>query len=84
MSKKNNKARKKKYIEMVKQLHRANEEEAKRKKEQKLLKISANKLMEDIEDIGIEDENGNKMEVEKKQTKHHKKKGFRIKHGRYS
>ncbi len=84
MSKKNNKTRKKKYVEMVKQIQKANEEEAKRKKEQKLLKISANKIMNDIDDIGLEDENSDKMEVEKKETKHHKKKGFRLKHGRYS
>ena len=37
MSKKNNKTRKKKYVEMVKQIQKANEEEAKRK-EKELLK----------------------------------------------
>ena len=84
MSKKNNKARKRKYVEMVKQLQRDNEEETKRKKEQKLAKISANKLIDEIEDFGLDDEKKEKMELEKKQSKHDRKKGFRMKHGRYS
>ncbi len=84
MSKKNNKTKKKQYVEMVKKIQRANDDEAKRKKEQKLLKISANKLMNDIDDIGLEEDKSEKMEVEKKESRHHKKKGFRLKHGRYS
>jgi len=83
MSKKNNKTRKKKYVEMLKQMENENEQEAKRKKAQKEAKIAANKLTEEIEDIGLE-EKSEKMEVEKKETSHHKKKGFRRKHGRYS
>ena len=52
----------------------------------KLAKISANKLVNEIEDFGLDDEKSDddKMEVEKKESKHHKKKGFRLKHGRYS
>ena len=84
MSKKNNKTKKKKYVEMTKQLQRDNDEEAKRKKALKLARISANKLMEEIDDIGLEEEKPEKMDVEKKESKHHKKKGFRMKHGRYS
>ena len=84
MSKKNNKARKKKYVEMTKQIQRDNDEETKRKKAQKLAKIAAEKVMDEIEDIGLDDEQSDKMEVEKKETKHHKMKGFRHKHGRYS
>lgn len=83
MSKKNNKAKKRKYIEMVKQMQKENEEEAKRKKSQKETRRIANKLVDEIEDIYLE-EKGDKMEVEKKETYHHKKKGFRRKHGRYS
>ena len=84
MSKKNNKARKKKYIEMIKQIERDNEEESKRKKAMKLAKISTNKLIDEIEDFELDDKKGNEMEVEKKETKHHKKTKFRMKHGRYS
>ena len=86
MSKKNNKTRRKKYVEIVKQLQKDNEEEIKRRKEMKLAKISANKLVNEIEDFGLDDEKSDddKMEVEKKESKHHKKKGFRLKHGRYS
>ena len=83
MSKKNNKTRKKKYVEMVKQMERENEEEAKRKRANKEARIAANKLTDQIEDIGL-DEKSDKMEVEKKETSHHKKKGYRRKHGRYS
>ena len=83
MSKKNNKTRKKQYIEMVKRMERENEEENKRKKERKEAQKAANKLINDIEDIGL-DEKGEKMDVEKKETVHHKKKIIRRKHGRYS
>ena len=69
---------------LPKQIQRDNDEETKRKKAQKLAKIAAEKVMGEIEDIGLDDEQSDKMEVEKKETKHHKKKGFRHKHGRYS
>ena len=39
-------------------------------------------LTDEIEDIGLDDEQSDKMEVENKETKHHKKKGFRHKHGK--
>ena len=84
MSKKNNKARKKKYVEMTKQLEKEREEEAKRKKEKKLANISANALVDKIEDIGIDEEKDDKMDIDKKVIKHHKMKGFRRKHGRYA
>ena len=83
MSKKNNKNRKKKYVEMLKQMEKDDEKEAKRKKAQKEARIATNKLAEEIDDIGL-DEKSEKMEVEKKETTHHKKKGFRRKHGRYA
>ena len=83
MSKKNNKTKKKQYIEMVKKMEKENEEENKRKKALKEARRAANKLSNDIEDIGL-DEKSEKMEVEKKETYHHKKKQFRKKHGRYS
>ena len=83
MSKKNNKTKKKQYVEMVKQMAKENEEENKRKKERKEVKRAANKLMNEIEDIGLE-EKSDRMEVDKKPTYHHKKKMIRKKHGRYS
>ena len=83
MSKKNNKTKKKKYIEMVKQMEKEKEEENKRKKERKEIQRAANKLIDEIEDIGL-DEKNDRMEIEKKPTYHHKKKMIRKKHGRYS
>ena len=83
MSKKNNKTRKKKYVEMLKKIETENEEIAKRKMERKIIRNSANKLMEEIEDIGLDDEKKDKMDVEKRETQHQKKKKYRLKHGRY-
>ena len=83
MSKKNNKTRKKKYVEMMKEREREIEEEAKQKKIRKEAQRAANKLVDQIEDIGL-DEKNDKMEIEKKITSHHKKKMIRRKHGRYS
>ena len=84
MSKKNNKTRKKQYIETLKKLEKENEEEARRRRENKAMKIAANNLLSKIEDIEI-NENSDKMEVEKKLVSYHRKKRRNIyKHGRYS
>jgi hypothetical protein len=66
MSKKNNKSRKKKYIEKLKEIESNNEKEAKERQMKREANIEANKLLEDIEDINLDGIKKEKMDIEKK------------------
>ena len=66
MLKKNNKSRKKKYIEKLKEIESINEKEAKERQMKREANIEANKLLEDIEDINLDGIKKEKMDIEKK------------------
>jgi len=65
MSKKNNKNRKKKYVEKLKEMELKNEKEAKERQMKREANIEANKLLEDIEDINLDGIKKDKMDIEK-------------------
>lgn len=87
MSKKNNKSRRRGYVERLKEMEENRQKEMEKKRNKKIINNEAKSLVNDIDNIALDLEEDEKMQVEKKPINLRKKRKRFMrnrKHGRYS